>query len=242
MSNSSISLLNEVLDAHGGYDRWREYSGVASAIISGGRLWEIKGAKIIRTPRRATSEFRRQWTRVTPFGNPDWTMTWMPQQIDITDSRGTIVAQRTNGRDAVDRGYDAPWDPLDLAYFNGYAMWTYHAFPFAFAEPDYEAREIASIAHEGELLRGLSIRLPEGVHSHSREQRFYFGSDGLLRRHDYEVDVWANTPAAHLLSDYVDVNGLKFPSRRNVYFRRPDGQPDLNFNLVSIELSDYTLF
>ena len=51
-------------------------------------------------------------------------------------------------------------------------MWTYHAFPFAFAEPGYEAREIEPIAHEDELLRGLSIRLPEGVHSHSREQRF----------------------------------------------------------------------
>jgi hypothetical protein len=121
-------------------------------------------------------------------------------------------------------------------------MWTYHAFPFAFGEPGYEAREVEPIAHEAEMLRGLSIRLPEGIHSHSREQRFYFDCGGLLRRHDYEVDVWADTPAAHFLSEYVDVDGLKFPSRRNVYFRRPDGKPDLDFNLVSIELSDYLLF
>ena len=53
MSNQCISLLNDALDAHGGADRWRQFQGVASTIVSGGRLWEIKGAKIVRTPRRA---------------------------------------------------------------------------------------------------------------------------------------------------------------------------------------------
>jgi hypothetical protein len=242
MTSQQIPLLNEAIEAHGGADRWRQFRGVASTILTGGRLWEIKGANVIGTPRRATSEFRRQWTRVAPFGNPDWTMTWLPEHVEITDSKGAIIAQRDHGRDAFDLSYDAPWDPLNLAYFNGYAMWTYHAVPFVFAEPGYEARAIEPIAHEGKMLRGLAIRFPDGVHSHSREQRFYFGADGLLRRHDYEVDVWADTPAAHFLSDYVDVNGLKFPRRRAVFPRRPDGTPDLNVTLVSIELSDYTLF
>jgi hypothetical protein len=242
MSNPSNSLLREALEAHGGHDRWRQYNGVASTIVTGGVLWDIKAANLIRTRRRATTEFRRQWTQVTPFGNPDWTMTWMPQHAEITDASGAIVAQRDNGRDAFDRSYDAPWHPMNLAYFNGYAMWTYHAVPFVFGEPGFEAREIEPITHKGELLRGLSVRLPENVESHAREQRFYFGSDGLLRRHDYEVEVWADTPAAHFLSDYVDVGGLKFPRRRSVFARRPDGSPDWDVNLVTIDLSEYTLF
>jgi hypothetical protein len=96
--------------------------------------------------------------------------------------------------------------------------------------------------HDGKLLRGLTVRFPEGIHSHTREQRFYFGSDGLLRRHDYEVDVWADTPAAHLLSDYVDVNGLKFPRHRRAFLRRADGTPDFDVDLVTIDLSEYALF
>jgi len=100
MSSQRISLLKEAIDAHGGADRWRQYKGVASTIITGGMLWEIKGAKIIRAPRRATSEFRRQWTRVAPFGDPDWIMTWTPEHIEVADSKGTIIAQRDNGRDA----------------------------------------------------------------------------------------------------------------------------------------------
>src|SRR5262245_30647222 len=43
-----------------------------------------------------------------------------------------------------------------------------------------------------------------------------------------EVDVWANTPAAHFLWEYVDVNGLKFPRHRSAFLRRPDGRPDLD--------------
>jgi hypothetical protein len=73
-------------------------------------------------------------------------------------------------------------------------------------------------------------------------QRFYFSSDGLLRRHDYTVDVWADTPAAHFIFDYVDVNGLKYPSRRSVFRINPDGTLDRDFNAVTIELSNYALF
>jgi hypothetical protein len=242
MINQPLSLMTESIVAHGGLVRWRSFKGVASTLITGGILWDIKGVNIIRMPRRATSEFRRQWTQFAPFGDPDWTMTWLPEHVEITDSKGTILAQRDDGRDAFDRSYEAPWDPLNLAYFNGYAMWTYHATPFVLAEPGYEAREIEPIAREGEMLRGVNVRLPAGVHSHSREQRFYFDSDNLLRRHDYEVDVWADMPAAHFLSDYVDVNGLKFPRRRSAFARRPDGTPDPDINLVTIDLSDYTLF
>lgn len=242
MSNQLNTLLQDVTDAHGGVERWRRFKGIASTIVTGGGLWDIKRVRLLRTPRSVTSEFRRQWTRETPFGEPGLTMTWTPRHVEIADSQGRIFDQRDNGRDSFDRSFNGRWDQLNLAYFNGYAMWIYHAAPWVLAEPGYEPREIASIAHEGEMLRGLAVRFPEGVHSHTREQRFYFGKDGLLRRHDYEVDVWADTPAAHFVSDYVDVNGLKYPTRRSVFARRPDGTPDRDLNAVTITLSDYKLF
>jgi hypothetical protein len=242
MISAPVSLLQEVFDAHGGIDRWRAFSGVASTIVTSGMLWKIKGVDLDNTPRRATSEFRRQWTKIAPFGAPDWTMTWMPERVEIIDGGGEVIAERADGRNAFDRSYHAPWDPLNLAYFNGYAMWTYHATPLVFAESGYEVRETEPVRHEGELLRGLSVEFPADIHSHARNQRFYFGTDGLLKRHDYEVEVWANMPATHFLSDYVDVDGLKFPSRRRVYVREPDGRPNLLVNLVNIDLADYSPF
>ena len=46
MSNLPNLLLTEAIDAHGGFDNWRRFKGVASTIITGGRLWGIKGAKM----------------------------------------------------------------------------------------------------------------------------------------------------------------------------------------------------
>ena len=235
-------LLVEVLEAHGGLDRWRRANGLSSTIVSGGRLWGLKRIDMPPVPRVAKTEFHRQWTSVTPFGNPDWTMTWLPERVVIESSAGDVIAERKNPRDAfAGHAYDSLWDPLHLAYFNGYAMWTYHALPFVLAEPGYDVKEIAPVIQDGETLRGLSARFPEGVHTHTREQRLYFGTDGLLRRQDYEVDVWANTAAAHLVSDYVDVDGLRLPTKRRVHPRSSDGTLQYDFDIVTADMSSYVL-
>jgi hypothetical protein len=41
--------------------------------------------------------------------------------------------------------------------------------------------------------------------------------------------------------DYVEVEGLKFPTNRIAYLRNPDDTPDYDFNAVWIELSNYQL-
>jgi hypothetical protein len=234
------SLLGDALDAHGGLARWRDLKGLSSTIVTGGRLWALKGIELTPEPRTATTEFHRQWTTVAPFGQPDWTMTWVPNRVTISDGAGLPIAERDAPRESF-AGHvrDTPWDPLHLAYFNGYAMWTYHALPFVLAEPGYEVSDVAPIVQDGRTLQGLGARFPKRVHSHSRDQRFYFGRDGLLARHDYSVDVWADTAAAHILSDYVEADGLLLPTRRRVHPRRPDGSFDAGVEIVTVDLSNY---
>jgi hypothetical protein len=128
-----------------------------------------------------------------------------------------------------------------LAYFNGYAMWTYYNLPFLLGEPAVEATEIPSIADGDSVLRGLRVRFPREIHSHSPEQSLYFDDSGLLRRQDYEVDVAGRGRAAHLISDYIDVQGLLFPTRRRVFMRNADGTLQFDKMPVSIDLSDFEL-
>jgi hypothetical protein len=80
----------------------------------------LKGIKMEPTPRVATTDFHRQWTSIAPFGDPDWTMTWVPKRVVIENSSGEVIAERENPRDAF-AGHlnDTPWDPLHLAYFKG---------------------------------------------------------------------------------------------------------------------------
>jgi hypothetical protein len=57
------------------------------------------------------------------------------------------------------------------------------------AMPGFEVTEIAPW-HEGrERGRGLRARFPDVIASHSPAQDFYFGDDGLLRRHD-STSMW----------------------------------------------------
>ena len=238
------ALLAEALEAHGGRKRWLRFKGASATLLDGGKLLGLKGLEIDSAQRRrvVSTDFHRQWTQVAPFGDPDYTMTWVPEHVEIRASAGKVVAERDNPRGSfAGHAFDTPWDMAHFAYFHGYAMWTYFAAPFVFAEPGYQVTDIAPIAQNGTTLRGISVRFPDSVHTHTREQRFYFGPDGLLARHDYEVDVWARFPAAHFLSDYVDVDGLKFPAQRKTYLRYPDGSADSYFNAVWIVLSDYKL-
>lgn len=236
------ALFAEALAAHGGLDTWRSFAGMSSTIVSGGSLWALKGAAILAIPRLATSEFHRQRTTVTPFGEPGWTMRWRPERVTIETAAGEVVAARDQPREAfAGHAHATPWDPLHLGYFNGYAMWTYHALPFILAEPGYEVAEIAPLVQDGERLRGLRVRFPATVHTHARELSLYFAADGLLRRQDYDVDVWAGTRAAHMLSDYDTVHGLRLPRRRIVHPRGADGSVDAGAGLVTIEQSNYVL-
>lgn len=241
MSQEQVTaLLGEVLAAHGGLERARGYTTLAADVVGGGRLWGIKGITMDPTPRHFVTGLRQQHVTLSPFGDPDWTLDWTPARLEIRSGAGAIIAERDNPREAfAGHQHETPWDPLHLGYFNGYAMWTYHALPFVLAEPGYELEVIPEVVQEGERLRGLKVRFPAGVHTHTREQRLYFDKDGLLRRQDYEVDVWADAPAVHLLFDYVEAGGLKLASRRSVYRRNPDGTPNYDFNTVTIAASNF---
>lgn len=83
------------------------------------------------------------------------------------------------------------WDDLDVAYFTGYAVWNYFLTPYMFTFPGVHTEEIESDV-PGQ--RKLLVRFPESFHTHSQEQIFTFGEDGLLRHFHYGFDLlgkWA---------------------------------------------------
>src|SRR6202041_539269 len=97
---------------------------------------------------------------------------------------------------------ETPWDTLHAAYFNGYALWTYLTQPFLYAYPGFKTMELEPWEEAGETWRRLKVVFPEQIASHAREQVTYFGPDGLMRRHDYAVDVLGGAQGAHYIDDY----------------------------------------
>ena len=139
-------LLSEVLEAHGGLERWRKFTTLSATIVTGGELWGLKGLVQDAEPRRMTIDLHREWGSVDPFGDPNWLTDFSPDRIAIVDRDGKTIAERSDPRAAFrDHILTTPWDPLHRAYFNGYALWTYLTTPFLFAEPGFRVAEIAPV-------------------------------------------------------------------------------------------------
>jgi hypothetical protein len=232
-------LLARILDAHGGFERWKRYARVEASIVSGGGLFALKGLPQDPTPRRMTVWLREQRASVAPFGAPDQRSMFTPERIAIEKLDGAVVAERLAPRDSfAGHQIHTAWDPLQRGYFNGEAMWTYLTTPFLLAMEGVRVEETEPWREGSETWRVLRARLPGTIESHCLIQDFYFGEDLLLRRHDYTVTIAGGLPAAQLTSEYREFDGIRLPTRRRAHARAPDRRPIPELLLVSIDLSD----
>jgi hypothetical protein len=150
-----------------------------------------------------------------------------------------VISERRNPRQSF-QGHDfaTPWDPLQRAYFNGYALWTYLTTPFLLAMDEVAVREIAPVDDHGETWNGLQAEFPPSIASHSTLQEFYFGDDYLLRRHDYRVDVAGAFPAVQYMHGVVEADGVKMPAKRRAYRADAAGKAINDQLMVAIDFSD----
>jgi hypothetical protein len=236
------SLVEDAIEAHGGGARWRAFNKVSAKVVTGGFLWGMKGYEIDRAPRTMTAELRRQAMRIEPFGNPDWHLHYELARVVIETRNGETIAEQENPRETfAGHAWETPWTPTQLAYFSAYAVWNYLNLPFLLGETGIEATEIPSINSDLLVLKGLRIRFPDYIHTHSTEQSLYFDESNLLRRMDYDVEIAGNNPATQMISEYVDVQGLKFPTKRRIFVRNKDNSFQPDRMPVSIDLFDFEL-
>jgi hypothetical protein len=235
-------LLERVIAAHGGLDRWNTFTEMTATMLGGGGLWPMKGFEPAPIPTDVTITLHEENSTISPFGDPERRAVFNPHRVAIESTDGTIIEERSNPR-ASFAGHvmDTPWDLLQRAYFSGYARWTYLTTPFFMTMPGFAVEELPPWREGDEVWRGLRARFPEGIASHSKEQDFYFGDDFLLRRHDYNVEVAGGFPAAQYVYDIVEANGLRFPTKRRAYVRGPALKPIRELLMVSIDLSNFRL-
>jgi hypothetical protein len=92
------------------------------------------------------------------------------------------------------------------------AMWTYLTQPFCLTLPRFRVEEL-SPWREDRNIRRLRVEWPEHLASHSTNQTLYFDEEDRLARHDYEVEIVAGAPAAHLFDGFASVDGITMPTR-----------------------------
>ena len=210
-------LLQLALDSHGGLERWnRVQSIIASASITGA-IWAIKG-QAEYLDNIVMHVHTGQQRIVTDFPTHNRRLTFTPDRVTLEEPTGRIIQERDDPEAAfVGQSRETPWDPLHVGYFQGEALWTYLISPFLYAQPGFLTEEIEPIQAEGEKWRRLQVTFPDHIKSHTKRQISCFGPDGLLRRHDYTVDILGGATGLNYAYGYQDIDGLMFFTKRRVY-------------------------
>jgi hypothetical protein len=230
-------LLKLAIEAHGGMARWNKLSQISANLDIGGALWGLKGQQGFVGASHVTVSFHRQWASHSPFLESGHRTAFIGERVAIETLDGHVVEARENTRQSfAGHTLETPWDRIQLAYFAGYAMWTYLTSPFSLV--DFDSEEVEPWQEHGETWRALRVRFPEAITTHSTEQTFYFDESGLLRRHDYDVEVSAGSGAAHYVYNHRPFNGIMVPTKRRIHIRGDDRKPQMEPLLVSIELEN----
>jgi hypothetical protein len=234
-------LLETAIEAHGGPERWNQLNSVSARLIQGGALWELKGQPGVLDAVVVTASLHEERASHRPFGAADRHSSFTPERVAIEAGDGTVLEALDQPRASfAEHTAETPWSTLQLAYFVGYAMWTYLTQPFTFTLPGFETSELEPWDEAGQQWRRLRVVWPSNLATHSTEQTLYFDNDGLLARHDYNVEISGGTSAAHYVSDYDEVAGIKLPTKHRIFPRTPDGQSLDEPLIVSIDLSEIT--
>ena len=235
-------LLETVIEAHGGLERWNQLDSVSARLIQGGVLWELKGQAGVLDDVVVTASLHQERVSHRPFGAADRHSSFTPERVAIESDDGTVLEALDQPRDSfAGHTQETPWSTLQLAYFVGTAMWAYLTQPFTFTMPGFQTSELEPWDEDGQRWRRLRVSWPSYLATHSTEQTLYFDEDGLLARHDYDVEISGGTSAAHYVSDYDDVAGIRLPTKHRIFPRTPDGQSLAEPLIVSIDLSEIEL-
>jgi hypothetical protein len=211
-------LLAFAIDAHGGLERWNKFTTLAAQVDIDGAIWHVKQQPGLLADKLLEIETHVQRLSITPFTRPDARSVFVDRRLSLQTLSGEII-ERRDDPEASFAGQlrETPWDKFHVAYFVSEALWTYLTSPFLYSYPGFVCEEIEPWKENGETWRRLRVTFPDWVASHTKVQITHFGPDGLMRRHDYTVDILGGATGANYPSDYRDVQGIMMPMRRRIY-------------------------
>jgi hypothetical protein len=234
-------LLQTAVKAHGGLKRWNELKTINVAASITGAIWFVKSQGDSLKNVMMTVDTTKE-RLVTDFPGQDKRSVFEPNRISMEKTDGTLIQARDNPEASFEGQLrESPWDDIDVAYFQGEALWTYLNTPFLYTHEGFITEEISSIQVDGEIWRRLKVTFPDYVKSHTREQISCFGPDGLLRRHDYTVDILGGATGLNYASEYRDIDGIIVPTKRRIYAYEGDYQPIMEPLLVKIDMGEITI-
>lgn len=216
---STRELIEEVVEMHGGWERWARVHRIRAQLSLGGFIFSshrqpaaFRELEVIVSPRAPSVLLRG-------FGGEGYAGRWTPRRAQLINPDGALIADRLNPRSSFTQfKKNFAWDALDVVYFTGYSLWNYLSFPFQLDTPDVKLTEFR--APDASSLDKLTAQFDHRLPTHSIQQTYHFNERRQLVRHDYTVDViGALARVSNVGLTNEAVAGLRFYTRHEARLR-----------------------
>jgi hypothetical protein len=234
-------LLQEVFDANGGLDPWREAEVFEANVTYGGPFWELKGVPELAGTDHVVADIHRQHIVMTAASGRRIEFDKRDDVVTISDPAGDAERLEHPRASFAGLDFESGWTLVQGAYFRAYATWTYLVDPYLLAFPGVEAEEIEPWEEDGEAWRRLRVTFPDGIDTHSPTQVYYYDQAGKERRLDYAPEVNGDAPTAHYDIEHAAFDGVDVVTKHEVHVRKEDGTADLSFVAISVDVADVSL-
>lgn len=235
------TILDEIIEAYGGLERWRDATTIEADAEYGGLTWELKGVTELVGTEHIVADVHRQ--RIT-FADASGRVIEFDKAADVvTVTAPDGTAERLEHPRASFEGltFESPWTVPQAAYFRAYATWLHVVGAYVLTYPGVEVVESEGRIEDGESWRGLRVTIPETLDAHNTTLLYYVGAKGLFARVDYDAQINGGAQVTHYLPEHVSTGGLVVDSSHEVFVRNADGTPDRSLMPVKVELSGITV-
>jgi hypothetical protein len=148
------------IEAHGGLARWNRVSKVSAALKPNGLALKLRGQEsFARSPTRVIIDTREQLTTFDPFLMPGQVGVFEPYRTAVWATTGGALDELKNPRDSFKP--DTSWTGPQLAYFAGYAIWTYLELSFSLLTDGVGVGQAEPWTEGGETWRAPKVNFPK---------------------------------------------------------------------------------
>lgn len=236
MAQANTPLMQRVLDAYGGADRWSQAKTINAVFSAGGLAFTMKRRTAFKHA-RISMDVHQARASITPIGKlPEISGMLSEAHTCLLDETRHVLKERVDARTQF-KDFSAHffWDDLAMAYFANYAMWNYLTLPALLLRDDIHWTQAGP--HQ------LDAVFPDHLPTHCKHQRFSFcPNTNLLMQHDYTAEVIAQfASAAHRVLEHKQSNGIPYTSKRQVSPRLPSGKALGYPTLIYIDVHEFEL-
>jgi hypothetical protein len=234
-----MSLLEQVLSASGGADRWRNLRGFTVHMTMSGLLVEQKHQENSLKEVVVEADIREHSVRIMGFDATNDRLFCDQRKVGIESEDGQAIrVERRSFDDWRRRASNGSWDVLDLAQFCGYTVWALVAMPYLL--------ETAAAIREGDPppvngrsqpLRLMHVEFSEASSIYPLQQKLFFDAEGRLVRLDYDALELGGRPVSQFVSAYQDFSGYVVPTLRRLRPVGPETGP-VKPPVLDIEIFD----